>query len=132
MILLSFYSFLAHDRTVPNPLSRYCYQFNEFFIPSMYFYIVRIPETIFLPFHSFLHPIISISILPPMLFLTCLFITNQSVDFLVPIPIFSHVSILPYVFGGCFSTYQLDRNPLFLTVHLPNLRLKFCCPISVC
>jgi hypothetical protein len=39
---------------VPNPLLWYCYQFNEFFIPVLYFYILGIPELLLLTTHSFL------------------------------------------------------------------------------
>jgi len=38
----------------PNPSILYCYNFNEFFIPHLYFYRWGIPEILSLIFHSFL------------------------------------------------------------------------------
>jgi hypothetical protein len=39
---------------IPYPPMLYCYNVNEFFIPSMYCYIFGIPETLLLTPHSFL------------------------------------------------------------------------------
>ena len=128
MLLLTFHSFLAYDRTVPNPLSWYCYCVNEFFIPRLYCYSVRIPEMLLLTFHSFHSSDHLIDNGQFMLLLTRLFHHQPIVDVLLPICIFA------YTFQGLFPTYWLEHTIGVIIANdvvllCSNPRLKFCVPV---
>jgi len=77
-LLLTSHSFLADDRTVPNPSVLVLLPSYELFIPPMYCYIVRIPEILLLTPHSLLASDHAIDTVQPVLLLTGLFTTNQS------------------------------------------------------
>jgi len=54
MLLLTFLSIPICCHSFQTRQFWYCYHLHEFFIPSMYCYIVRIPELLLLTSHSFL------------------------------------------------------------------------------
>ena len=127
MLLLTFHLFLAYDRTVPNPLSWYCYQFTEFFIPRLYCYSLGIPEMLLLTFHSFRSSDHLTDNVQSMLLLTWIFITNQLSRF------YSRSVYLHIVFGFCFPTCWLEHTIVVIIANdlvllCSNPRLKFCCP----
>jgi len=76
---------------IPNPLILYCYSSNEFFIPSMYCYMLRIPEMLLLTPHSFQGSDHLIDNIEPMLLLTQTFYQQPCVVFLFPIRIFAYI-----------------------------------------
>ena len=126
-LFLIFRSFLAHDRTVPNPPMWYCYHINEFFIPRLYCYSVGIPETLLLTFHSFHSSDHLIDNVQCMLLLTRLFTTNQSSSF------YFRFVYLHILFGFCFPTCWLEHTIFVIIANdvvllFSNPRLKFCCP----